>query len=212
MRSERSERAERRRVWWASLNQMTRTVILIVVAIALIMGGVWLKTFLFGKSEPKITADYITGKLETASDLTTAELTYTGLIKFEDGSIPLLTQKGFTMKYTATVRAGIDFSKIEVDVNSKTVVVTIPETEIQSVDVDSNSISFYDQSYAIFNWGSKDDVTTAIQAAQNDVASNADVESLKQKSAEQTEKLVRGLLEDAIGDKELIIKKKAAAN
>ena len=210
MRSERSEKAERRRIWWASLNQMTRTIILIAVAIALIMGGVWLKTFLFGKSEPKITTDYITGKLETASELTTAELTYTGLVKFEDGSIPFLTQKGFTMKYTATVKAGIDFSKIEVEVNSKTVVVTLPETEIQSVNVDSNSIDFYDQSYAIFNWSSKDDVTTAIQAAENDVATNADTESLKQKSSEQTEKLVRGLLEDAIGEKELIIKRKAA--
>jgi len=55
-----TEKSERRRLWWASLNQMTRTIILIVVAVALIMGGVWLKTFLFGKSEPKITTDYIT--------------------------------------------------------------------------------------------------------------------------------------------------------
>ncbi len=210
MRSERSERAERRRIWWAGLNQMTRTIILIAVAVVLIMGGVWLKTFLFGKGEPKITTDYITGKLEVASELTTAELTYTGLVKFEDGSIPFLTKKGFTMKYTATVKAGIDFSKIEVDVNSKTVVVTIPETEIQSVNVDSNSIDFYDESHALFNWSSKDDVTTAIQAAENDVSQNADTESLKTKSSEQTEKLVRGLLEDVIGDRELVIKRKAA--
>ena len=195
-------------MWWASLNQMTRTVILIAIVVLLIMVGVWLKTFLFGKKEPTITAEYITGKMEVASDLTTSELTYTGIVRYEDGSIPWLTQKGFTMKYTATVRAGIDFSKIQVDVNSKNVVITLPETEIQSVHVDPNSIDFYDQSYAIFNWTDKQDVATAIQAAESDVIANANMDELKAKSEEQTEKLLRGLLEDVIGERELIIEKK----
>lgn len=208
MRNDRTDRATRRSLWWSNLNQMTRTVILIAVVVLLIMAGVWLKTFLFGKSEPKITAEYITGKMEVASELTTAELTYTGIVQFEDGSIPFLTKKGFTMKYTATVRAGIDFSKIEVDVNSKNVIITLPETEIQSVHVDSNSIDFYDQSYAIFNWSDKEDVATAIQAAENDVSANANLDELKAKSEEQTEKLLRGILEDTVGDRELIIQKK----
>jgi len=209
MRSERTERAERRRIWWSSLNQMTRTVILIAIVVILIMAGVWLKTFLFGKKEPTLTTEYITGKIQVASELTTAELKYTGLVRYEDGSIPWLTQKGFTMKYSATVKAGIDFSKIEVEVNSKNVVVTLPETEILSVNVDSNSIDFYDQSYAIFNWSDKQDVATAIQTAENDVAANANMDELKEKSEEQTEKLIRGLLEDVIGDRELIIERKA---
>ena len=203
-----TEKSERRRLWWASLNQMTRTIILIVVAVALIMGGVWLKTFLFGKSEPKITTDYITGKLDVASELTTAELTYTGLVTFEDGSIPFLTKKGFTMKYTATVEAGIDFSKIEVDVSGKTVKVTLPETEIQSVKVDPNSIDFYDESFALFNWKDNEDVSDAIARAENDIQNNADMDNLKKKSEMQTEKLIRGLLEGAIGERELIIEKK----
>ena len=203
-----TEKSERRRLWWASLNQMTRTIILIVVAVALIMGGVWLKTFLFGKSEPKITTDYITGKLDVASELTTAELTYNGLVTFQDGSIPFLTKKGFTMKYTATVEAGIDFSKIEVDVGGKTVKVTLPETEIQSVKVDPNSIDFYDESFALFNWKDNEDVSDAIARAEADIQANADMENLKKKSEEQTEKLIRGLLEGAIGERELIIEKK----
>lgn len=208
MRSERSERAERRRIWWSSLNQMTRTIILIAIAIALIMGGVWLKTFLFGKSEPKITADYITGKLDVASELTTAELTYNGLVTYEDGSIPFLTKKGFTMKYTATVKAGIDFSKIEVNVTGKTVEVTLPEAEVLSSHVDPNTIEFFDESFAIFNWRDNEDVTQAISIAEGDVKANADMDELKKKSEGQAEKLIRGLLQDAIGERELVIKKK----
>ncbi len=212
MRSERTERAERRRIWWSSLNQMTRTIILIALAVALIMGGVWLKTFLFGKSEPKITADYITGKLDVASELTTAELTYTGLVTYEDGSIPFLTKKGFTMKYTATVRAGIDFSKIEVKVSGRSVEVTLPEAEILATNVDPNTIDFYDESFAIFNWRDNSDVTQAIATAESDVKNNADMDSLKKKSEEQAEKLIRGLLQDTIGERELVIKKKSGVN
>jgi len=143
-----------------------------------------------------------------ASELTTAELTYTGLVTFEDGSIPFLTKKGFTMKYTATVEAGIDFSKIEVDVSGKTVKVTLPETEIQSVKVDPNSIDFYDESFALFNWKDNEDVSDAIARAESDIQNNADMESLKKKSEMQTEKLIRGILEGAIGERELIIEKK----
>ena len=57
MKGDRMERASRRSMWWASLNQMTRTVILIAVVVLLIMVGVWLTTFLFGKKEPTITAE-----------------------------------------------------------------------------------------------------------------------------------------------------------
>ena len=207
MKSERAVKAERRRIWWASLNQATRTIILIGVVVLLVMAGFWLKAQFFGPKEPTITTDYITGKLDVASELTTAELTYTGVLKYEDGSIPFLTKKGYSMVYTATVKAGIDFSQIQVDVKKDSVVVTLPEAEIQSVYVNPNTIDFYDESFALFNWGDKTDITKSIAAAENDIQTNADTGALIDKSNMQTERLVRALLEDAIGDKKLIIKK-----
>ena len=207
MKSERAVKAERRRIWWASLNQATRTIILIGVVVLLVMAGFWLKTQFFGPTDPTITTDYITGKLDVASELTTAELTYTGVLKYEDGSIPFLTKKGYSMVYTATVKAGIDFSQIQVDVKKDSVVVTLPEAEIQSVYVNPNTIDFYDESFALFNWGDKTDITKSIAAAENDIKTNADTGALIDKSNMQTERLVRALLEDAIGDKKLIIKK-----
>ena len=207
MKSERAVKAERRRIWWASLNQATRTIILIGVVVLLVMAGFWLKAKFFGPKEPTITTDYITGKLDVASELTTAELTYTGVLKYEDGSIPFLPKKGYSMVYTATVKAGIDFSQIQVDVKKDSVVVTLPEAEIQSVYVNPNTIDFYDESFALFNWGDKTDITKSIAAAENDIKTNADTGALIDKSNMQTERLVRALLEDAIGDKKLIIKK-----
>lgn len=206
MKEDRLIKAERRRIWWASLNQATRTLILIGVVAVLVMAGFWIKSAFFGKSEPTITTDYITGKLEAASELTTAELTYTGLVNYEDGSIPFLTKKTFTMVYTATVKAGIDFSKIKIDVKKDSVVVSLPESQVLSVNVDPNSIDFYDESFALFNWTDREDVKDALVVAESDVQLHADTSSLINKAREQTEKLIRGLLEDSIGDKQLVIK------
>lgn len=212
MKSDRTVRAERRRIWWASLNQMTRTLILLGVVALLVMGGIWLKSTLFAEKKPEITSEYITGKLDVASELSTAELTYSGIVRYEDGSIPFLTKKAFTMIYTGKVKAGIDFSEIKVDVRDSEVVVTLPETKVLSVEIDPNTISFYDESSALFNWKDNEDVATAIAKAENDIQSNVDMNSLISKSDEQTEKLIRALLEDAIGDKKLVIKKKKKIN
>ncbi len=206
MKDNRTVRAERRRVWWASLNQTVRTLILIGVAALAVMAFLWVKNKMFGKSEPKITTDYITGKLAVISELNTAEMTYTGVVKYEDGNIPFITKTGFTMIYTATVKAGIDMSQIKVSISDTAVTLTMPETEIRTVYIDPNSIDFYDESFALFNWSNKEDIPTAIAAAENDVRTNADTNSLIEKSREQTEKLIRALLEDAIGDKQLVIK------
>ena len=206
MKSDRAVRAERRRIWWASLSQVTRTLILLAILAVIVMVVLWMRSVFFGEKKPEITTEYITGKLDVASELNTAELTYTGMVKYEDGSIPFLTKKAFTMIYTATVKAGIDFSEIKVDVNDNSVVVTLPEAKVQSVYVDPNSIDFYDESFALFNWTDKEDITTSIARAENDLKANADMSELLKKSEEQTERLIRALLEDAIGDKQLVIK------
>jgi len=212
MKSDRTVRAERRRIWWASLNQMTRTLILIGVVVLLVMAGVWVKSTFFEKKEPEITSEYITGKLDVASELATAELTYSGMVRYEDGSIPFLTKKAFSMIYTGNVKAGIDFSEINVDVRSDSVVVTLPETKILSVKIDPASVSFYDESSALFNWKDNEDVTTAMAKAESDIQANVDMNALIEKAEEQTETLIRALLEDSIGDKQLIIKHKKKVN
>lgn len=206
MKSDRTVRAERRRIWWASLNQATRTIILIGVVVILVMLGIWIKSSFFTEKKPEITSEFINGKLDVVSELASAEMTYTGIVRYEDGSIPFLTKKAFTMVYTGTVKAGIDFSKIKVNVSGDSVVVTLPATEILSVYIDPNTISFYDESSALFNWSDKEDITQSLARAESDVRSNVDMEALKEKAEEQTERLIKGILEGAIGDKQLVIK------
>lgn len=65
--------------------------------------------------------------------------------------IPFTTSK-YIYSYDGVVKAGLDFSKIEVRVDDANRVVTVllPEIEILDVNIDNNSLKIYDESQSIF--------------------------------------------------------------
>ena len=156
--------------------------------------------------KPEITIEYVDKKLENLGELATAEMTYNGLYTIVEGNIPFITQKGFSMTYEAQVKAGIDVSAIEVEVSDKEVVVTLPAAEIQMSYVDPETIQFYDEKMALFNWTEKTDVTEAITSAEADVQEKADLDGLLERASKQAEYIVKGLLEDAVGDLKVVVK------
>ena len=185
---------------------MGKKLLFIILLLAVGIGvGSYGYAYLNTPKEPELTSSFINGKLEAVSELTTAKLTYTGLIKYSEGSIPFLTQNSFSMIYTATVRAGIDLSKAVVEITEEEVVIMLPACEIQSVDIDEESIEFYDEKGALFNRSTKEDAIDMVSAAKEDVTKKADIESLLESASLQTKALVRGLLEDTIGERNLVI-------
>lgn len=159
--------------------------------------------------EPEITSRFIANKLEEASELTSARMIYNGLVRYSDGEIPFLTQKAFTMTYRAEVRAGIDLSKVEPSVTKKKVTIQVPEAEILDINVDPDSIQYYDEKFALFNGEKREDAIEAIKSARQDVLENGDVEELKNAAQEQVKVLLLGLFKDSIGDRELEINSQA---
>lgn len=176
-------------------------VIVLVVGVCLFVKAKYEDT-----KEPELTSSFVNGRLESVSDLTTSELVYTGLIKYSEGSIPYLTQNSFSMLYTADVRAGIDLSKAEISITDDQVIITLPECEVQSIDVDPDSIEFYDEHWAVFNRVEKTDVIDTISAAKEDVSTKADVESLLEHAGLQTKAIIEGILKDSIGERELVFR------
>lgn len=156
-----------------------------------------------GTSETEITIEYINKKLENISELSTAEMTYNGIYTVVEGNIPFITETGFTMVYSAEVKAGINASLIKTEITDDKVIVTLPEAEIQMSSVDPNSIQFYDEKHALFNWSAKTDVTEAIAAAEADVREKADVNGLLERATKQAEYVVRGILEGSVGEREI---------
>ena len=103
MRREKREREERpgRRVGF-------KTILHFIEIVVIAAAVVFVANRFAPKNETQITSSFISDKLEMVSELTTAKLTYNGLVYYSDGSIPLLTQKSFTMTYRAEVRAGVE--------------------------------------------------------------------------------------------------------
>lgn len=176
-----------------------------VIGILLVFIGVFIYTRVQKAKDVKITTSFVSGRLEAVSELTASELTYTGLIKYSEGNIPFLTKNTFSMIYTATVRAGMDISQAQIRVTDKKVTISLPENKVQSIDVDTASIEFYDEHWALFNWTEKEDIIDAVSVAEEDVLKKADIDSLLENARVQTEAVIKGMLTDVVGDKELEI-------
>lgn len=162
--------------------------------------GILLGRWLEQKKKPIINGTVIQQKISMCSDLTTSTLDYHGAVNFEEGDIPWITQKTFTMEYDAHVEAGIDLSKTKVEVQDTVIYVTIPDVEIQNVVIDPNSLTFTNESFALFNWKEHEDVAEALQYANDDAELHADETRLREQARTQAEEVIRTLLDPIIED------------
>ncbi len=196
--------AEDKRVYIGLKFKIGMFVIIAVLLLA-VFAGFRAGRMIYKDKQPEITTAYISEKINGVSELTTAEMVYSGLVIYTEGEIPFLTQKGFSMRYTANIRAGINFSDVNIKITDSKLVVEMPEAEVQSIEVDPSSIEFYDERYALFNWTDKNDVIDAMSISKEDVTAHANVDGLARKADEQAAGIIKNILAGSIGDRELII-------
>lgn len=170
-----------------------RIAIAAIAVIALIAVG-FLAARLLDK-EPKVTVDAtsIEERLSKCSSLTTARLDYRGMIKYSEGEIQFINKKGFSMIYDAQIKAGIDLSKADVSVSGDKISITVPEPEIQDITIDSDSLEFYDEQLALFNWTDKEDTTKAIAYAKEDAQAKAEQTDILSQASAQAETVIETL-------------------
>lgn len=183
----------------------------VVILVSAIIGAIfgWRLHVYFTKEE-SVSLNYITAKLEDASELTTQTITYTSRVPMSDGSIPFITQKSFVMYYNATLRAGVDLLDVEVkERGNDKIIVKLPHATIQGTpNIDPNSIEFEDTKKALLNWNKKEDVSEALAKAKEDLENNPSIDMtlLLEKADEHAEELVHMLLDDIYDDHEIIVK------
>ena len=186
-----------------------RTIIILLLVMIMVAAVCFTTIFavkkLTDKKQPTITSASLYSKIEESSELTSAKMYYNGVLFYSEGDIPYLTQMSYNMTYSAEVRAGIDVSEIEIKVEDDRVVVDLPEPEIQDINIDPDSVKFFDKKNALFNWEEMEDGVDAIKYAKDDVEANANLEVLKEEALENSRTLIQGLLEDSVGDKELYV-------
>lgn len=184
------------------------TIIKIAVGAAIVAIAVCLVYSTFVSNSPQVTSSFVTGKLQNISELSTQKLTYTGVDHVKSGDIPLINQKEYNMVYTATAKAGIDLSDVTVDVTDSQVTITAPKATLQSVDIDPDSIKFYDQSFTLFAGDEKETLAKAVSVAEKNFKKNADYQSLLDEADQQTAAIMKGILDGQVGGREIVVKYK----
>lgn len=183
---------------------LTKAIIILVLVIALLgaalLGGMALQKHREVEAMEKIDNTSITQKVVGLKNLTTAQLTYHGLVEYEEGKIRFINQKEFLMTYTAKVTAGVDFSQAEVKESGNQVTVKLPAAKIQTITIDPDSIEFYDIKKALFNRASKEDAIEAEKIADEDIRASMDKKELLNTATIQAREMVKEIMTPALAD------------
>lgn len=171
-----------------------RYILLTVIAAAALIATGFLSARLLDKEKITVSASSIEERLSKCSSLTTARLDYRGMIKYEEGDIPYINKKSFSMIYDAHIKAGIDLSQAKVEVNGKKIKVTVPAPEIQDIVVSPDSLEFYDEKLALFNWTDREDTAKAMEYAKQDAAAKASQTDILTQASDQAKTVINTLI------------------
>ncbi|MGN1467609.1 MAG: DUF4230 domain-containing protein [Ruminococcus sp.] len=187
---------------WLFKDKKRRKITIIVMLCIVAIASVTVFFIVNNNREAKVDTTYLNSLVSKSSELTTAKLNYTGMTKYTDEGIDVINKADFTMVYKATVRAGINVDDVEVtsDDEKKIIYVSIPKATIQDVKVDTNSIQYFDQHFALFNVDEKEDGNKAISLAEESAKEEAANMGVLELANEQSATLIKGILADAIPD------------
>jgi hypothetical protein len=157
------------------------------------------------KAQPKVDATGLMERLQESSELTVEKNYYTGIVRFSEGTIPLIDKNGFTMKYEAVIDAGFDLENVSIEVNDDSVIVNVPEAQIQSVNIDPDSLEFYDNKTSLIKTDRKEATKQALKSAQKDAEEHAQSKGILEAANKRAEIIFKGILEGGVGDRTIIV-------
>ncbi len=139
------------------------------------------------------TAEYYFSRTESVENSKELDLSKFG-IDFKT-KIPLTTNS-FTYSYDGQIKAGIDFSKVEVEVDheTRTITVKLPETAITSSEIDPDSYKLYSVTNNILNPISPDDFALSLSDLIHQEEERAIEKGLLQKAQKNAEVLIRNFV------------------
>ncbi len=184
------------------MKKVLAILIALLVGAAAAAGGIF---YWHMKAQPKVDAKSLMERLEDSSELTVSKNFYTGIVRFEEGSIKFIDKNGFTMKYEAEIDAGFELENVSIDVNDDSVVVTVPEAKILSVSIDPDSLEFYDNKVSLFKTDRKEATKQALQAAQKDAEEHATSKGILDEANKRASVIFKGILEGGVGNREIIV-------
>ena len=145
-------------------------------------------------------SDSVLNRIVYLQELSLVKYNYTGVISYKDYykilniNVPL-TEKYFLIKYSGYVKAGIDFSRIKVDVEGESVHVSMPKAKILDSVIDENSVKVYDESQNTFNPIKITDYNNALKKEKNTMVEDALKQGILKQASDQARLAITTLLQ-----------------
>ncbi len=153
----------------------------------------------------EVTIDLIKSEIKSIGELATIEYLYTDTGKFEDAkqawgiNIPF-TSKSFITKWDGIIKAGVNIDKIITEINdaNKEIIVHIPNAEILSHEVDSESIEILDEKDGLFNKVTVEN-TVQFEAISKDAMEERAIENgILDKAFENAKEIIEKLINNDV--------------
>lgn len=146
------------------------------------------------------------GEFATQAGYFTTVQTISDSVKWFGKTVPFTTSK-YIFSYNGVVKAGLDFSKVSIDVNTLTSTITVsaPAVEILSTEVDEDSLVIYDESRNIFTPLTLDDVKLSRTAMIDEIKTQAVNNNLLENARANAEVWIRLFLQTAYDPNEYAV-------
>ena len=152
-----------------------------------------------------ITGEIIRSGLNDIGELATEEYYFTQVETYDSTKsaqlfnitfdLPL-TRTKFIYSYDGVIKAGVDFTKIEVEKDDlkRVITVTLPKSYILSTEIDFDSFELYDEQQSIFNPVSVKDVNDTNRAMVQTAEKDALAKGLLERADKNAETLIKNFL------------------
>lgn len=170
-------------------------LVVVLLCVALFAVTVWSTGVLRTKSRMTSFGLKDVGELATQSGYFTVVNVIDDSVELWGWSVPLTASK-YIFSYDGTVKAGLDFAKLQYKVNelTKEIVVSLPEMEILSVELQEDSLVIYDESHNIFTPLGLNDIQEARLTMVDEIRKRALENGLLEQAASNAQKLISGFL------------------
>lgn len=167
-----------------------------------------------------VSSETINEGLSDIGTLNTYEYYFTHVGKYAESSqlfgyeVPF-SESSYIYSYDGTVKAGLDFSKIQVEVDDdlKTITLTLPEIEITGFEIDPDSFRLFDESISPINRISVSTLAGNISSIELEEKQNAIDRGILDKAGENAELLIRDFMNGIYGaDGYTVVVKRPATN
>lgn len=151
---------------------------------------------------PGYSSSTIMNRITHIQELALVKHNYTGVISYKDYmkflniNIPL-TDKYFLLKYNGYLKAGVDFSRVKIDVqNDSTIHASIPKPKILDTVIDEKSVEVFNESENAFNPIKISDYNEALTREKNNMIKDAIDQGILSDATEQAKIVLRTMLEE----------------